>query len=1757
MITIRLALLLTFLCAFAVTEVTSGPRFANSNGRGVGSAPAGLTETVTVQAAGRGTSRLKFKDGREVAVEISGAANLAQSTPLTLATGDFNSDGYEDIVGGYASAEGGVITLYQTNRDSIAPSTEEIHTGMMNGIFPAPFLPEAFSFAVPAAVDFIGVGDFNRDGFKDVLTATRGGSALHLMAGDGRGNFRYERNVELTGPVTAMLVDDVNHYDGMADVIIGLGGAKALIYHNADQMFSAPPAQIDLPADAAAFAVGQMDRDVLRDVVVAAGTEVLVMPGYDQTTGANPTIEFERIALPSAVRSVVTGEFLFDREIRAEIAVLLESGEVNLLARGNIDRRPYSADEQRTILEKRRARDYDGLEAFKKASVRGDGHEAWAIAETPIAGQGGVGASGRLVAAQLSGLSTDDLMVVGAGGNQMRLLQSSRSGADAESSIITLDTTSGVVAAVALRLNIDTAPDLVLLREGSIVPSAVVSPTATINVTASGPDVIANNGVCSLREAIINANHDNQSGSIDCAAGSGADTIMIPAITYTLTLTGMSPQNTPTTFDDDQQLDGYRPEYGDLDIADDDGANSDGGADAIGDLTIVGVAGSTIIQAGTTTTNGGDRVFDVNNFVSPGTAVNATFTNLIIRHGRGVIYPFGMSAPGGGIQFDAFNVPTADRSNKTLTLNNSTVTLNRAAGQGAGVFSLNGSANFIGSTISNNTVTDTTGVNNWNNQAGGGMSYDGSGNTAPLRTFQMSGGTTFSGNAIDPSDAGQQNFGQGGGARIAGGSGATISGNIINNDAQSFGGGFSVDTIPAITISNSTITGNDANTNGGGLFSKPVFVNGSLSTLTLTNNTIHSNRADADNNANSAINGSGGGIFQERGNLSISGGTIGGSGTPNTAFNGGGIGHAYEGPPTASIINNSTITIDTTSITHNTARAAGGGIFHDSFNQTANSTLNLGSTTNVNLTNNSANTNGGGLSVSNNAVANLTRATVRSNKADNDNNSTGDGGGVSNTTNGSVSITGATSLIGGAGAGEGNAARNGGGIASSGSTVTITNGASITHNTVTGTGGGIFSSSGNLVVSGGSISSNTAGGGIAHSGGAASSLSNATINNNNGHGINITGAGSIDVSNNTITGNSGDGIAMLGTGTGSNFSGNTVHSNGGLGIDLNDNGVTPNDLNDVDNGPNALQNFPVINWVRRTDGFGNVSLNAANGSYRIQYYTNTTCDPSTNGEGEVSLAQQIVTVVGNNATFTTPALAYGVREQITAIATHDVNNNGNFDDDGNTSEFSVCKQVNRLPTISATAGNSRQQASPFFASGVATVNDLDQTENTLVMTVNNAASATVNGITVSSLAVDAAGNVTANIVATCTATNASFTLRVADETGEFNEATLSVSVTANTAPTIGTYSNTTVTLNAGGTVTPNAAPTDNGTFTITLSASPNTLNDDLSVSQTTGVVTITAAEPAGTYTVTVTNTDACGVAVTSNFSVKVNAPPVLSNIAKSTNEDTVMPFATANFVAGYTDANSDPLATLRITTLPANGVLKDGATTITAGMLPKDMASADIANLTYTPNTNYNGPDSFGWNASDGLLFASSAALVNITVNPVNDAPTITGQLPVSTAFNTARTLMLSDLQVTDVDNSYPTGFILSASDGTNYTRSTNTITPALNFFGTLAVPVKVNDAAAVGPLDSNTFQLAMTVNPSAAAVKSGGKIEAQAGGGYKISFIGNPGQQYTVQYVDFLPATLAQWQFHSFQTADGNGAFSITVPAPGVPVRFYRAIVP
>jgi CSLREA domain-containing protein len=64
--------------------------------------------------------------------------------------------------------------------------------------------------------------------------------------------------------------------------------------------------------------------------------------------------------------------------------------------------------------------------------------------------------------------------------------------------------------------------------------SARAGTTITVSTTA---DAVADDGECSLREAIAAANTDSPSGSSagECPAGSGSDVVSVPPGTYNLT----------------------------------------------------------------------------------------------------------------------------------------------------------------------------------------------------------------------------------------------------------------------------------------------------------------------------------------------------------------------------------------------------------------------------------------------------------------------------------------------------------------------------------------------------------------------------------------------------------------------------------------------------------------------------------------------------------------------------------------------------------------------------------------------------------------------------------------------------------------------------------------------------------------------------------------------------------------------------------------------------------------------------------------------------------------------------------------------------------------------------------------------------------------------------------------------------------------------------------------------------------------------
>lgn len=397
---------------------------------------------------------------------------------------------------------------------------------------------------------------------------------------------------------------------------------------------------------------------------------------------------------------------------------------------------------------------------------------------------------------------------------------------------------------------------------GSMFP---IRPAYAAAITvAPGVVSVANDGQCSLIEAIENANADTQVSNTDCPAGSGADVIILASgAVYTITTADvMSPDSTP-------------------------GGDGNSGLIFSGPVTLSG-NGATIRRSPALTCTLGNGQTAAEFRILQGED-STTINNVILENGcadrvSGALFGT-LSGYGGGI----LNVGI---------LNNVTVRNNQASRRGGGLAldSMGGTVVINDSVFENNTATGN------NSFDGGGAIHTTKSLTIQNTTFRNNtytgdshggGAILATGGTISVSDSvfeGNQGGGNGGGAiaisrdffepelivtratfrnnQTVGdyGNGGAISANgnlevrsstfdsnrANGNDTFGYGSGGGIAVINSdLVLENVTLSGNRANGNGGAVYYR------ADSSALLGNVTIASNIADANANGN----GSGGGIY--------------------------------------------------------------------------------------------------------------------------------------------------------------------------------------------------------------------------------------------------------------------------------------------------------------------------------------------------------------------------------------------------------------------------------------------------------------------------------------------------------------------------------------------------------------------------------------------------------------------------------------------------------------------------------------------------------------------------------------------------------------------------------------------------------------------------------------------------------------------------------------------------------------------------------
>jgi VCBS repeat-containing protein len=198
------------------------------------------------------------------------------------------------------------------------------------------------------------------------------------------------------------------------------------------------------------------------------------------------------------------------------------------------------------------------------------------------------------------------------------------------------------------------------------------------------------------------------------------------------------------------------------------------------------------------------------------------------------------------------------------------------------------------------------------------------------------------------------------------------------------------------------------------------------------------------------------------------------------------------------------------------------------------------------------------------------------------------------------------------------------------------------------------------------------------------------------------------------------------------------------------------------------------------------------------------------------------------------------------------------------------------------------------------------------------------------------------------------------------------------------------------------------------------------------------------------------------FYIAANGAPAAVNDTATTDEDTAV---SGNVLTNDTD--------------PENNAL---TATLVAGPSQGTVSLAPSGAFTYTPNSNYNGLDSFTYTASDGT--SSTQATVSITVRPVNDPPSAANDT-VNTNEDPSPAPTFNVLtNDTDVDGDALT--VLSHTNPAKGTLVNNggggfTYTPVTNDSGTYTFTYTAKDPAGLTSTATVTINVAPVNDPPVA----------------------------------------------------------------------------
>ncbi|MCU0546635.1 MAG: DUF4347 domain-containing protein, partial [Oscillatoriaceae cyanobacterium Prado104] len=326
-----------------------------------------LTATVgKIQAA------IAFRP--EVMAAYSHVLNTFKQPPLILTTGtrpsaivsqDFNGDGLADLAVANSSLNDGSVSIFLgTGQGNFGPATNfpvgngRLPRGIVAGNFNGDTLPDlavstiiagdlggevyvflgtgqgnfddGTNFGGGARQEAITAGDFNQDGFADLVVAETDRAAIAL--GTGQGTFGNFNTVGTATSPRSLEIGDFNA-DNNLDVVVSNGGLDpsiSIFFGTGQGTFGTSVSLLNVAPSASSIAVADFNADGRSDLALTRGQNVSILLATGPGTFSNPA-NFNAGLDPN---DIAVGDFNADGQLDLAVAnldVVTFSNEVSIL----------------------------------------------------------------------------------------------------------------------------------------------------------------------------------------------------------------------------------------------------------------------------------------------------------------------------------------------------------------------------------------------------------------------------------------------------------------------------------------------------------------------------------------------------------------------------------------------------------------------------------------------------------------------------------------------------------------------------------------------------------------------------------------------------------------------------------------------------------------------------------------------------------------------------------------------------------------------------------------------------------------------------------------------------------------------------------------------------------------------------------------------------------------------------------------------------------------------------------------------------------------------------------------------------------------------------------------------------------------------------------------------------------------------------------------------------------------------------------